>query len=408
MRILYITNGFPYPLTSGYLRHYYLLRELAREHRPTLLSLASPAHRPEDREALADFAEPVCAFTPDGATGARRFARRAAVTLLGDARRPPVRALAAAARELHAGEPFEAVVLSGKTTSPVLDALPGVPVVADLCDATSARLDLERRYAPLRRRLVLRARARAVRAVERRLAHRARHLLFASLRDRELVLGTAPPPGMTPSTIVPNGVDLDAWTRTSPALANGRIVFSGAMHYGPNVDAAVLLVRDIFPRVRAAFPSAELVVVGRDPDPRLVATAAGRPGVVVTGAVPEMRPWLESATVFAAPLRVAAGIQNKLLEALAMELPVVASSLAADGLRTDDDAPPITIADGIDATAAALIDALARAADDPTPNAAGRAYVARHFDWERSGARLSEILRGIVESPATGRAGSRP
>ncbi|MCJ7712451.1 MAG: glycosyltransferase, partial [Chloroflexi bacterium] len=224
---------------------------------------------------------------------------------------------------------------------------------------------------------------------------------------RELVLGPLPVQDVAPSSIVPNGVDLEFWRRTSPTLGSGRIVFSGAMHYGPNVDAAIRLVRDIHPRVRAAVPDAELVLVGRDPDPHLVAAAQGRPGVIVTGAVPDMRPWLESAAVFAAPLRIAAGIQNKLLEALAMEIPVVASSLAADGLRTDDDRPPVALADGVDATAAALVEQLGRSATDPTPHAAGRAYVAHHFDWGRSGARLSSILREVAAPPTSGDAGGR-
>lgn len=407
MRILYVTNGFPYPLTSGYLRHYYLLRELARNHQSTLLSLASAAHRPQDRDALAGFTEHVGVFVGDRSRGSRRIAQRAAVTLLGDARRPQVRALVAAARQLHTLNAFDAIVLSGKTTTPVLDALPGIPVVADLCDATSTRLDLEARYASPSRRVVLRWRARAVRAAERRLAREARHLVFASVRDRELVLGPTPAQGVARSSIVPNGVDLGFWQRTSPTLGSGRIVFSGAMHYGPNVDAAIRLVREIHPRVRVAVPDAELVLVGRDPDPHLVAAAHGRPGVIVTGAVPDMRPWLESAAVFAAPLRIAAGIQNKLLEALAMEVPVVASALAADGLRTDDDRPPVALADDVEATVAALVEALGRSATDPTPHAAGRAYVAHHFDWERSGARLSAILREVASAPSSGHAGGR-
>jgi glycosyltransferase involved in cell wall biosynthesis len=402
MHILYVTNGFPYPLTSGYLRHYHLLRQLAREHRSTLLSLASARHRAEDREALADFTEHVEVFIEPGSRGTRRIAQRASAAMLGDARRPHIRALVAAARHLHAQDPFDAIVLSGKTTAPVLDALPGIPVVADLCDATSTRLDLEARYASPSRRVVLRARARTVRAAERRLARGARHLLFASVRDRELVLGPTPGPGVAPSSIVPNGVDLEYWQRTQPVLGRGRIVFSGAMHYGPNVDAAIQLVRQILPRVQVSVPDAELVLVGRDPDPRLIAAARDRRGVIVTGAVPDMRPWLETAAVFAAPLRIAAGIQNKLLEALAMEVPAVTSTLAADGLRTDTDRAPVTLADSTEDAVTALVDALGRSAADPAPHAAGRAYVAQHFDWERSGTRLSAILQEVAAGTSAG------
>jgi len=117
------------------------------------------------------------------------------------------------------------------------------------------------------------------------------------------------------------------------------------MHYAPNVDAAFHLIRDVFPVVRVEIPDAQLHIVGRDPTPELRA-AQNVPGVTIIGFVEDVRPWLEGATVFASPIRFGAGIQNKVLEAMAMELPVVASTVAADGLRTNEGTmPPVDIAD---------------------------------------------------------------
>src|SRR5699024_4407701 len=123
---------------------------------------------------------------------------------------------------------------------------------------------------------------------------------------------------------------------------------------------------------------ARLSIVGRDPAPA-VAALDSLPGVSVTGFVPDVQPYLERAAVFAAPLRFGAGIQNKLLEAMAMAVPAVVTSLAADGLRTAaGDEPPVVVTDDDAAAAAAIVAALERARVDPRPDTAARAYVLQH------------------------------
>ncbi len=395
MRVLYLTNGFPYPLTSGYLRHFHLIRELAADHQITLLSLAGGGYRIEDAEALRPLVERVEAFTHERGSPIGKVTRRLRA-FGGGAETPAVTAMAARAAELHADRPFDVVVHSGKSTHPVLDRLPGLPVAADLCDATSSRLAGAIQFARPARRPVLWLDLQAMRRIEARIVRRAAHVMFASERDRQLIMGTARTPE---ASIVPNGVDLDFWTRTSPTLGRDRIVFTGAMHYPPNVDAALVLAEDVLPLVRRRIPEAALDIVGRDPAPALLAIA-GRPGVRVTGFVPDVRPYLDGASVFAAPLRFGAGIQNKLLEALAMELPVVASTLAIDGLRVGHEAPPAVVADDPAVMADRIVEALEAVRRDPAapPNAAGRAYVQASFRWESSGRRLAEILRSVAAS----------
>jgi glycosyltransferase involved in cell wall biosynthesis len=173
-------------------------------------------------------------------------------------------------------------------------------------------------------------------------------------------------------------------------------VFTGGMNYPPNTDAALTLIRTVMPRVWATAPDTRLAIVGRDPTSDLLAMATDA-RVTVTGFVEDVRPHLEDATVFAAPLRFGAGIQNKLLEAMAFELPVVASSIAADGLRVDaETTPPITVADDAAPFAAAVVEALVDATRDSRPARDARAYVATHFDWATSGRRLDDVLRRAV------------
>ena len=398
MRVLYLTNGFPYPLTSGYLRHYHLIRELTARHEISLLSMAGGTFRVEDAAALRPMVERVEVFANRRGTPVGKVTRRLRA-LSGGAESPAVTAMSDRAAALHAERPFDVVVHSGKSTHPVLDRLPEVPVAADLCDATSSRLAGAIEFARPVRRPALWFDLQAMRRIEARIVRRAAHVMFASERDRLLIMGTATTPE---ASIVPNGVDLDFWRRKAPTLGRDRIVFTGAMHYPPNIDAALVLANQVMPLVRRRIPEASLDIVGRDPAPALLAIA-GRPGVRVTGYVPDVRPYLDGASVFAAPLRFGAGIQNKLLEALAMEVPVVASTLAIDGLRVGREAPPAAVADDPSLMADLIIDALEAVRRDPgaAPDGAGRSYVQASFRWETSGRRLDDILRSVVASKHT-------
>jgi glycosyltransferase involved in cell wall biosynthesis len=305
-----------------------------------------------------------------------------------------------AIRSLRRERRFDAAVFSGRRTVPALDALQGLPLVVDMCDATSLRLRGHLRFAAPPRRPVVALDLLLTRHLEGRLQARADHLLFATWRDREVLLGrSASLRDGPPASIVPNGVDVEAWRRTSTELGQGTIVFSGAMDYAPNVDAAVRLGTSILPLVRHEVPEARLLIVGRDPTPEVQALA-GRPGVTVTGFVEAVLPYLEQGSVFAAPLRFGAGIQNKLLEALAAGLPTVASPIAAAGLQlAPREPPPVTVARDDAAFAAAIVTRLAAARDDPQPDAAGRDWVAQHFDWQRSGELLRTIVDGLPRAP---------
>ena len=289
---------------------------------------------------------------------------------------------------LASEERFDAALLSGKQTFPVMRALGDLPVVVDLCDAASFRIRGTMRYAGWRRLPQLAVQYLQLRRVERRLIRDAAHLLFASRRDQEILLRGAGQQG----TVVPNGVDLDYWRRSSQIRGENTIVFTGGMNYPPNTDAAMHLIEEVFPLVQQSVPDARLLIVGRDPTPELVA-AGRRAGVTVTGFVDDVRPYLQRATVFAAPLRFGAGIQNKLLEALAMGVPVVASTLAADGVRiAADTIPPIEVADDRRQFAQRITRRLTSWRNDPAADAEARRYVARHFVWQRQGDALDRII----------------
>jgi sugar transferase (PEP-CTERM/EpsH1 system associated) len=234
--------------------------------------------------------------------------------------------------------------------------------------------------------------ARRLRAYEIKLAHECQHSLVctdAERADFERLI-----PGAPVST-AGNGVDLDYFRSTGAAKTPGGLVFTGVMDYLPNVDAVSWFATEILPRVRADIPAAHFVICGSRPSPAVRALAT-LPGVSVTGRVPDVRPYLDAAEVFVAPLRIARGLQNKVLEAMAMGLPVVASIPAwrgtafpvGEGIEASDDAAAfarLVIALLSDATRRAEYGRIARAA------------VERDYTWE---AQLRSLDRVVAEVTA--------
>jgi sugar transferase (PEP-CTERM/EpsH1 system associated) len=195
-----------------------------------------------------------------------------------------------------------------------------------------------------------------------------------------------------------NGVDADYFSPARdypdpyPADALG-VVFTGAMDYWPNIDAVTWFADRIFPAVRDAVPAAQFTVVGSRPADAVLALAR-QPGVVVTGGVPDVRPWLAHAACAVAPLRIARGVQNKVLEAMAMARPVVASPQAAEGIRAEA-GRDYALAGDETSFAAAVIAAL-RA---PGSNPHARERVLAHYDWTRNVAVIDPLL---AAAPAAG------
>jgi sugar transferase (PEP-CTERM/EpsH1 system associated) len=183
---------------------------------------------------------------------------------------------------------------------------------------------------------------------------------------------------------VDNGID---WARFDPASfpridghAAPMLVFTGQMDYRPNVEAVNYFARRTFPAIRAKHPTALFAIVGRDPTPQ-VQELAKLKNVIVTGEVPDVRPWLAAAAVVVAPLDIARGIQNKVLEAMAMARPVVASPAAFEGI----DAIPgehLVVAHGYD-MANAVSHLLTHPEEGEVMGQAARAHVIGRYDWER-------------------------
>jgi sugar transferase (PEP-CTERM/EpsH1 system associated) len=235
-----------------------------------------------------------------------------------------------------------------------------------------------------------------LRRYEARVLNAASATVAVSEADAEALRQLAPHARIL---VAPNGVDTNYFGPDDSADVDADLcVFTGKMDFRPNVDAVQWFCDNVWPRVRRERPTARFAIVGRDPSPAVRALTA-LPGVVVTGGVPDVRPWVNRAGVVVAPLRVGGGTRLKVLEAMAMAKPVVATSMAVEGLNVTPGAE-VVIADS-PADMASNIVALAT---DPARRAAlGKAARQRtefEYRWETTGWRIEALYRDdLAETP---------
>ncbi len=198
--------------------------------------------------------------------------------------------------------------------------------------------------------------------------------------------------------IIPNGLDLQYWRRRSNDPRPNCLIFTGVMSYAPNEDTALYLIDQILPRLKQSLPDLELIIAGRDPTPALLERGGRHPEVTITGFVDDMRDYLEQASVFVAPLRYASGMQNKIQEALAMEIPVVTTSVVAAGFQMGDGREaPLYMADGPAAFAEKVVSLLGQPAEQARLAREGRQFAEKYFDWSRSARQLEQMCFAAIQ-----------
>lgn len=257
---------------------------------------------------------------------------------------------------------------------------------------------------------VYRREARTLLNYERRLAALADASVFVT-DDEAALFRTLAPESAGRVHAIDNGVDTGYFSPEreypNPYTTGGvNLVFTGAMDYWANIDAVCWFAESIFPRILETMPDARFVIVGARPAPA-VRQLADCPGVTVTGAVPDIRPYLAHADGAVAPLRIARGVQNKVLEALAMARPVVATPQALEGLRRDASMQWLV---GTEPPELAVL--CQRMMQDPGMTdwgKRGREFVCRHYSWSEHVDCLIRLLETAPQPMAevTGRLESR-
>ncbi len=397
MRILFVASRPPYPPIQGdRLRAYHLLRHLRPRHHITLVAPVLAARlTPEEDAANAALAH-AWVPVPVGRSHWLRALLRYPFSPL------PLQTLLFAAPALHrtvqrllAQQAFDVLHVQLARLAPVAQSSPpGVARVLDFIDALSLNMARRATREPWPRRAFFRLEARRMARYERALLRTFHQAVITSPADRTVIGDFAN------LHVIPNGVDVDAFAFHPGPREPGLIVFTGRMGYFPNEEAAVYFATQIFPRVRQAVPQARFVIVGADPSPR-VRRLATLPGVEVTGRVPRVQDYLARAQVAVAPMRSGTGIQNKVLEAMAVGAAVVATPYALGGLAARP-GEHLLVADEAEAFAAQVVRLLGEPALGRRLARAARAYVEAHHAWAQAAARLEAVYARAMQQAAGG------
>ncbi|MFM9828221.1 MAG: TIGR03087 family PEP-CTERM/XrtA system glycosyltransferase [Sphingomonas sp.] len=387
--ILFLAHRIPYPPDRGdKIRSFNILKFLAER---ATVHLAAFVDEACDRGREDDLAP----FTADRAIIWRGISKPvAALKALASGRPASLTAFDSAVMHLAVAKIFEqrsidCVYIFSSQMAQYVPADCRARIIMDFCDMDSAKFATYAESARGPLRWMMRREGRLLLAHEAQVAARADASLFVSAAEAALFTAAA---GAGCVHVVENGIDTALFDPRAaferPATEHPLVVFTGQMDYPPNVDAVSWFANDVMPLVRCRHSDARFAVVGRNPSETVRALAA-LPGVLVTGEVSDVRGWLAAADVVVAPLRIARGIQNKVLEAMAMARPVVASGAAAEGI---DHRGTLLVADGAEAMAAAvgsLLDDYQRA--QALGNSA-RAQVIERYGWAARLAVLDALM----------------
>jgi polysaccharide biosynthesis protein PslH len=281
------------------------------------------------------------------------------------------------------------------------------PSATLIYDSFNAEYDLQRRIATIDGRSPSRLPGaiysliqwRRLVYFERSVCQAVHHVIAVSDADADAFRRLSPG---VPVSVIPNGIYVAEYEKTAQRLELGTessLLFTGTMNYRPNVDAILWFTGDVFDTIRQAVSNVRLFIVGNKPAARLDALR-GRPDIEITGYVQDVVPFLHSATVYIAPLRMGSGTRLKLLQAMAAGCAIVSTSIGAQGLNVKDE---ILIADDADSFARAVTLLLKDPARRAELGKAAKRSVCDHYDWSVIIPRLLELYRGIGETRNTQR-----
>ena len=224
---------------------------------------------------------------------------------------------------------------------------------------------------------------------------KADFVLTVSEEDRASFASIVSPERME---VIPTGVDTEYFQSAAPTAEQpNTLIFTGAMDWSPNEDAMLHFVEKILPRVRAQVPDVRLLIVGRNPPPR-IQELGSHPGVNVTGTVPDIRPFLQQGAVYVVPIRSGSGTRLKIFEAMAMGKAVVSTRVGAEGLPVTQ-GDNIVLSDEPEEFARAVVKLLADGTERRRLGQAARQLVERNYSWSAAAVRFDDVLRQVVGGP---------
>jgi sugar transferase (PEP-CTERM/EpsH1 system associated) len=392
MRILWVSPCFLHPTErGGQIRTLGILSRLHRHHEIHFAALQLPGqqegpgraaeycthsysvpHAPPSRHSLAFLPQLAASLFSAMPLAASRF------------RSPQLKRTIV---ELLAKHDFDSIVCDFYSMAPNVPDMTQAVLFQHNVESVIWRRHVENAPTPLHRAF-FRLQHKRMLAFEKRICGEARHVITVSEEDAVMTTSLY---GVTHVSSTPTGVDVDYYQPPPSADPEADLVFTGSMDWLPNVDGVRHFVNEVLPLLRQHKPDCSLAIVGRDPDPA-VAALSDVPGVRVTGRVPDIRPYLWGSKVAVVPLRIGGGTRLKIYEAMAAGIPVVSTSIGAEGLFCRD-SENIQIAD----TPAEMAERCRLLLEDERvrnqQREAALALVRERFTWEVVAGQFEEILR---------------
>lgn|SRR5690625_58978 len=408
MRILWLSHLLPYPPHGGVLqRSYNLLRHIAARHEVHLVALnqrallSTPDRVEWASEELSKVAARVDVFPMQSDRSRLLWAAMAGVTFFHSSpydinwlRSPSLRAYLT---QLGKSERFDLVHLDTVGLVPYATCFAGTPVVLNHHNIESHMMARRAENEPVRwRRLYFRREARKLAALERDVVPWMAMNLVVSELDAARLLEVV---GQAPIRVVHNGVDIDYFAPVEPPMTNdGGLVFAGGMNWYPNREAVLYLLREIWPELISDRADRHITILGQDPPAELVAAAVD-PRISVPGFVPDVRPYIDAASVYICPILDGGGTRLKILDALAMAKPLVATGLAVEGLGLEDGVHYLKAE-----TPADYVRQVRRLETEPALARRlanrGRELVEQRYAWSVIGERLEDAYRSSISQMA--------
>lgn len=389
MNILYLCHRFPFPpKRGGKIRPFNMIRHLqAAGHSVHVCSLARSAAEADEGAGIA----PHCSAFDIGLVSepmqyARMVARLPLSTpsSMGYFYSPD---LAAKVRALLASQRWDLIFVHCSSVAPYVAHVRDVPKILDFGDMDSQKWLEYAKHKPFPLSMGYRLEGYKMLAAEKRLARQFDLCTATTRAEWETLEGYGT--GVATDWF-PNGVDADFFCPTDGQYDADTISFIGRMDYYPNQECMARFCQEVWPLLKARRAGMKLLIVGADPSPEM-RRLGELPGVTVTGSVPDVRPYIRGSALMVAPLKIARGTQNKILEAMAMGVPVVTSTAAAGGVDAQAE-EHFLVADSAEDIAAAVLRIVDSAAERQRLSQAGRERMLSHHAWPHSMARLDGII----------------
>jgi sugar transferase (PEP-CTERM/EpsH1 system associated) len=398
VRILYLSHRFPFPPTFGSkVRAFHTIRHLSRSHDVTVFAPVRSDEEAEEAKGIAPHCGDFRVFPVRASLQAAKLALSTFSTVTASEAFFHSATMRRAARRLLASGQFDFVFVHCSSVGRVVADVTELPKLIDFCDVDSRKWAEYADFKPWPLSLGYLWEAKRLEAAERRLVRAFDLTTVATPGELDALLEIRAEPHKV--DWFANGVDVDFFKPSEEPYDADLITFVGRMDYFPNEQAMSDFCRVIWPRLRAARPAVRLQIVGASPS-AAVRRLESLPGVSVTGAVDDVRPYVRRSALTIAPLKIARGTQNKILESMAMGVPVVASSVAARGV--DAVTGEHLLAAGTDAD---FYDAIVQILDDARLrhrlSLAARERVLSRHTWARSMQRVDALIERCVASHAT-------